>query len=286
MASFLFKKTTLTFGDFYMKFIIGRKLNMAQVWRGEAQVAVTRVQAGPCAVVQIKTNNKDKYEAVQIGFGEKKEKNIKKPQAGHLKNLGNFRYLKEFRTEPGDLKRGDIIDINTFTAGDKIKVTGISKGKGFQGVVKRHGFKGSKKTHGNKDQLRMPGSIGATGPAHVFKGQRMPGRMGNERVTTTNLEIIDVDKENNILLIKGSVPGPRNGLLLIAGEGNLIIKSEKLKAESGENDNKDKEAGKAEQKENEKIKNSQETPEQVEKEVIKAKEKVDEKKSSVPAAKN
>ncbi|MFH1661497.1 MAG: 50S ribosomal protein L3 [Candidatus Falkowbacteria bacterium] len=199
-----------------MKFIIGKKVNMTQVWKDGKVIAVTRVQAGPCTIVQIKNNEKDGYEAVQIGFGEKKEKNIKKPQKGHLKKLGNFRYLREFRVEAGELKVGDKIDVNTFESGDIINATGVSKGKGFQGVVKRHGFHGQDKTHGNKDQLRMPGSAGATGPAHVFKGMRMPGRMGVDRITTKNLEIVEVDKENNILLIKGSVPGIKNGLILIA----------------------------------------------------------------------
>lgn len=203
---------------------------MTQVWRDEKQVGVTKVQAGPCVVAQVKTKDKDGYEAMQIGFGEKKEKNIKKPQKNHMKKavtsaqggptIGwNFRYLREFRTEQSDLKSGDMIDVSVFEPGDNIQVTGVSKGKGFQGVVKRHGFHGQDKTHGTKDQLRMPGSVGSTGPAHVFKGVRMPGRMGGEQVTTKNLEVIEVDKENNILLIKGAVPGARNGLVLISGEG-------------------------------------------------------------------
>ncbi|MBU4257229.1 50S ribosomal protein L3 [Patescibacteria group bacterium] len=215
-----------------MKFIIGKKLDMTQVWRGDKVVGVTKVQAGPCVVVQVKTKDKDRYEAVQIGFGERKEKNIAKPQLGHFKKCkNNFRYVREFRISlntPNDAKErqlecGDIIDVNMFEAGDNIQVTGISKGKGFQGVVKRHGFHGQDKTHGNKDQLRMPGSIGCTGPAHVFKGVRMPGRMGGEQVTTKNLEVVEVDKENNILLIKGAVPGARNGLVLISGEGELKV---------------------------------------------------------------
>lgn len=216
----------------HMKFIVGKKLDMTQVWQGDKVVGVTKVQAGPCVVVQIKTKDKDKYEAVQIGFGERKEKNIKKPQKNHMKGLGNFKSLREFRVAlnaPNDakerqLKKGDVINVSTFESGDNIQVTGISKGKGFQGVVKRHGFHGQDKTHGNKDQLRMPGSIGCTGPAHVFKGVRMPGRMGGEQVTTKNLEVVEVDKENNILLIKGAVPGARNGLVLIQGEGELLIK--------------------------------------------------------------
>lgn len=202
---------------------------MTQVWKGEKVVAVTKVQAGPCPVVQVKTNKKDHYEALQLGFGVRKEKNIKKPQKGHTKDLGNISVMREFRTETEGLKKGDVINVETFEAGDIVTVVGISKGKGFQGVVKRHGFSGSKKTHGNKDQLRMPGSSGATGPAHVFKGARQGGRMGGDRVTVANLEIVEVDKENNILLIKGAVPGFRSGLVLISGEGELkIAPKEKL----------------------------------------------------------
>lgn len=207
-----------------MKFIIGKKLDMTQIWKGENAIGATRVQTGPCVVVQIKTKDKDGYEAVQFGFGARKEKNIAKPQLGHMKKAGgNFRYLRELKTEAGALKRGDVIAIDTFAPGDEIQVSGISKGKGFQGVVKRHGFHGQDKTHGNKDQLRMSGSIGTGGAAHVFKGMRMGGRTGGENVTTKNLEIVEVDKENNILYVKGAVPGARNGLVLIRGEGELIV---------------------------------------------------------------
>ncbi|MFH1522312.1 MAG: 50S ribosomal protein L3 [Patescibacteria group bacterium] len=235
-----------------MKFIIGKKLDMTQLWQGEEAVAVTRVQAGPCMIIQVKTDQKDGYQAVQLGYGEKKEKNIKKPQKNHLKNLGNFRYLREFKIEGEELERGDEIEASIFDSGDKVKVTGVSKGKGFQGVVKRHGFHGQSKTHGTKDQVRMPGSIGATGPAHVFKGMRMPGRMGGEKVTTTNLEIVEIDKENNILLIKGAVPGIRNGLVLIQGPGEMKIKkqattnSEQEKEKEAKSDEKVVESGKVE----------------------------------------
>lgn len=217
-----------------MKFLVGKKLDMTQVWQGDNVVGVTRVQAGPCVVVQIKNEDKDGYSAVQVGFGKRQSKNIKKPQLEHMKGLDNFRYLREFRissdtpkdTKERQLKRGDKIDVSAFEVGDNIQVEGVSKGKGFQGVVKRHGFHGQDKTHGNKDQLRMPGSIGATGPAHVFKGQKMPGRMGGDQVTVKNLEVVEVDKENNILLIKGAVPGARNGLVLISGEGELKVASQ------------------------------------------------------------
>lgn len=207
-----------------MRFLMGRKLEMTQIFSEEGTAApVTKIQAGPCTVVQVKNTEKDGYTAVQFGYGEKKEKNIAKPQKGHMKGLKNFRYLKEMRVkdEKQELKRGDIINVSSFSEGDKIQVTANSKGKGFQGVVKRYGFHGSLATHGHKDQIRMPGSIGATGPAHVFKGIRMGGHMGNEQVTVKNLEIIKVDIENNIIYIKGAVPGARNGLVIIQGEGEL-----------------------------------------------------------------
>jgi len=233
-----------------MKFIIGTKIDMTQVWQGDKAIAVTRIQANPCTVTQVKTTDKDGYQAVQLGFGEKKKKHIKKPQGGHLKDLGDIRYMREFRTEGGNLKRGDKIDINTFAPGDIVRVTSTSKGKGFQGVVKRHGFSGSKTTHGNKDQTRMPGSIGATGPAHVFKGTKMGGRMGGDQVTVTNSEIIEVDKDNNILLIKGAVPGGRNGLVLIKGEGELqIMKHETDNAKQTVEDKKEAVAPKEDEKE-------------------------------------
>jgi large subunit ribosomal protein L3 len=209
-----------------MKFIIGKKLDMTQVWQGDKAMAVTRIQAGPCKIVQIKSDDNDGYKAAVVGYGEKKEKNIKKPQKGQLKGLGNIRYLKEFRLDNQELKRGDIIDVSTFASGDIIKVTARSKGKGFQGVVKRHHFHGHNKTHGTKDQERSSGSIGPKGPAHVFKGTRMGGHMGDEMVTTKNLEIAGVDFENNILLIKGAVPGARNGLVMIQGEGDLKIRQD------------------------------------------------------------
>ncbi|MCK5319835.1 50S ribosomal protein L3 [Candidatus Parcubacteria bacterium] len=276
-----------------MKFIIGKKIEMAQVWQGETVVAVTKVEAAPCVVVQIKNIKKDGYTAVQLGFGVRKEKNIKKPQKGHFKKLGNFAKLREFRLseeESAKLKTGDMIDIGSFVSGDKIQVTSTSKGKGFQGVVKRYGFKGTKKTHGNKDQLRMPGSIGATGPAHVFKGTRMGGRMGGDRVTIKNLEVAGVDLENNILLVKGPVSGARNSLVLVSGDGDLVVKSEtvetqnvaseseKEKESEIKNDDKNVEDKIVETQNvaSEKEKNA-DTPEEVEKEVVEAKEKVDEK---------
>jgi len=219
---------------------------MTQVWRDGKVLAITRVQAGPCVVTQVKESANDGYNAVQLGFGIRKEKNIKKPQKGHLKDLDNVARLREFRTEEGlEIKRGDKVDASTFEIGDKLNVTGITKGRGFQGVVKRHGFAGQITTHGTKDQVRMPGSAGATGPAHVFKGQRMPGRMGTDRVTTTNLNLIDIDLENNILSIEGSIPGHINGYLLIKTPGDLKInnikevKKEEVKEEVKEEQKKE-----------------------------------------------
>ncbi len=223
---------------------------MTQIWQGDKVVAVTKVEAGPCVVAQIKKTTTDGYEAVQLAFGSRRQKNIKKPQQGHLHNLGNFRYLREFRAETEDVKKGDMIKVDTFVAGDVIDVIGITKGRGFQGVVKRYGFRGTKKTHGNKDQLRMPGSIGATGPAHVFKGTRMGGRMGGKRRTIKNLEIIEVDRENNLLFIKGAVPGARNGLVLIKGKGEL--KTEKAVADNDKSSTK-KDTSVKENNENKKI---------------------------------
>jgi large subunit ribosomal protein L3 len=226
-----------------MKFILGKKLGMTQIWQGDKVIGVTNIQAGPCPIVQVKNISKDGYVAVQIGYGEKKEKNIKKPQKGHLNKIKiknqelkiNVKNLREFRCLPDEISKikiGDIIGVNIFEAGDKVKVTAASKGKGFQGVVKRHGFHGQDKTHGNKDQLRMPGSIGSQAPQRVFKGVRMAGRMGGKRVTTSNLKIAGVDNENNILLIQGAVPGARNGLVMISGAGDLkIIKNEENKNE-------------------------------------------------------
>ena len=200
-----------------MKFILGKKIEMSQIFKGDKVIPVTKIQVGPCLVTQIKTKEKDGYEAIQIGFA-KKRKNTKS-LAGHLKkglaDKEYNRYLREFKAENSDLKIGDKIKVDVFQSGDKIKVIGISKGKGFQGVVRRHGFHGAKATHGNKDQERMPGSIGATGPARVFKGKKMPGRMGGKQITVKTLEVIEVIPEKNLLLVKGAVPGARNSLLEI-----------------------------------------------------------------------
>ncbi len=188
---------------------------MTQVFKGNNVIPVTLIESGPNFISQIKTKEKDGYSAVQIGFGSRKEKNIKKPQQGHLKNIGNLRWLREFRLDDTELKLGDEIKPEIFIAGDKVTVVAVSKGKGFQGVVKRHGFHGGPKSHGQKDRHRAPGSIGASWPQHVIKGKKMAGRMGGDRVTVKNLEIIEVDKENNLIAIKGAIPGRRGTLIMI-----------------------------------------------------------------------
>ncbi|HEY56026.1 MAG TPA: 50S ribosomal protein L3 [Dehalococcoidia bacterium] len=194
--------------------IIGKKLGMTQIFREGGKVeAVTALEAGPCSVVQIKTVAKEGYNAVQLGFGEAKR--LKSPERGHLRGLGKFKYLREFRVDDiGDIEVK--VDVSLFKEGDLVDVTGTSKGKGFAGVVKRYGFAGGPKTHGQSDRHRHPGSIGATtSPGRVFKGTRMAGRMGGQRVTVRKLEVLRADPERNLLLIKGAVPGAKNGLLLI-----------------------------------------------------------------------
>jgi len=216
-----------------MKFIIGKKIEMTQKYDSKGNtVPLTVIEAGPCIITQIKDEKKDGYNAIQIGYGSKKR--INKPLTGHLKGRGNFEFLREFREMGDSYKAGDTITVDTFDARDTVKVTGTSKGKGFQGVVKRHNFKGMPKSHGTKDQLRMPGSVGATGPAHVFKGQRMPGHTGNERVTISGLEIFEVDKEKNLLYIKGAVPGARNGIIVLQATGDLKVNTKQEKAEEKE----------------------------------------------------
>ncbi|MCD6453090.1 MAG: 50S ribosomal protein L3 [Dehalococcoidales bacterium] len=196
--------------------IIGKKLGMTQVFRDDGRAgAVTAIEAGPCAVIQIKTVASDGYNALQLGFG--RSKRLNSVRKGHLKGLGEFRYLREFRVDDvGDVQVGDKVDVSLFKTGDMVDVIGVSKGKGFAGVVKRYHFKGGPKTHGQSDRHRAPGSIGAcASPGRVFKGTRMGGRMGNQRVTVRCLEVFTADPERNLLLVKGAVPGARNGLLLV-----------------------------------------------------------------------
>jgi large subunit ribosomal protein L3 len=200
-----------------MKFILGTKENMTEYFTEDGiAVPVTIINAGPTVVTQVKTKATDGYTAVQVGFGTKKSKNLSKAVKGHLKELGNFRFIKEFRTDKeGAFKVGDTLEASMFEVGDKIQISGVSKGKGFQGVVKRHGFKGGPRSHGQKHSEREPGSIGGGLRTHVPKGMRMAGRMGSDRITQKNLKVIFVDKENNIMLVKGAVPGVRGSLVEI-----------------------------------------------------------------------
>jgi large subunit ribosomal protein L3 len=214
-----------------MKFIIGKKLGMTQVFSSNGEmVPVTRVQAGPCQVVQVKETDKNNARSVEIGFGEVKDYHLNKPKAGHLKGLTSVRELQSFNVEKTEgLTRGDTITVSVFVAGDIATVQGISKGKGFAGVVKRHHFAGAPATHGHKHDLRAPGSIGAGGVQRVFKGMRMAGRMGGMPVTVKNLQIVEVLPESNELLIKGAVPGARNGILKIYCPGELVIAKPEVK---------------------------------------------------------
>ncbi|HEX77312.1 MAG TPA: 50S ribosomal protein L3 [Dehalococcoidia bacterium] len=196
--------------------IIGKKLGMTQLFRDDGTLeAVTAIEAGPCVVTQVKTAARDGYEAAQLGFGPAKRLN--RPERGHLKGLGLFRHLREFRLQDASgLEVGQRVDVSIFREGELVNVTGTSKGKGFAGVVKRHGFAGGPKSHGQSDRHRAPGSIGATtSPGRVLKGTRMAGHMGNRRVTVRNLEVVKADADRNLLLLKGAVPGSRNSLLLI-----------------------------------------------------------------------
>lgn len=198
-----------------MKFILGKKLEMSQLFDEQGNVIpVTLIEAGPCKVLQLKTKDTDKYEAIQIGF-DKKTKNIKKTEKGK-----EYKYIREYRIveqDIKDIKQGDAIDVSVFDLMDKVKISGISKGKGFQGGVKRHGFHGRKATHGAKHEERTIGSVGSAWPQRVIKGRKMPGRMGADRTTVKNLKIVKIDKENNLIAVKGAVPGRRGTLLEIRG---------------------------------------------------------------------
>ena len=206
-----------------MKFILGQKLGMAQTFDENGnQIPVTLVEAGPCKILQIKTKEprtiargelrgrKDGYEAIQIGFQKLKDKKVKKPQ-----KQNPFRYLREFKGDITKYKVGDTINVSIFQEGDIISISGISKGKGFAGVVKRWGFHGRPRTRGTKHEERQPGSVGAATPSRVVKGIKMAGRMGSERITVKNLKIVKVDKENNLLAVKGALPGRKGTLLEI-----------------------------------------------------------------------
>lgn len=199
---------------------LGKKIGMSQVFREDGQVVpVTVIEAGPCSVTQIKTEATDGYSAVQLGFGQVKRLN--KPRSGHLKNSELSRYLREVPADDvTEFEVGQRIGVDIFEPGELVDVIGRSKGRGFAGVMKRHGFHGGPRTHGQSDRARAPGSIGGgTTPGKVFKGMKMPGHMGNVRVTVKNLEVVRVDTERNLILLKGGVPGAPNGLLIIRKKG-------------------------------------------------------------------
>lgn len=216
-----------------MKGLLGIKVGMTQIFDEMGVVTpATVIKAGPCYVTQIKTTETDGYEAVQVGFEEVKEKRLSKGQKGHLglvkpdkkhprrkknNNVPAVRYLREFRTKnASEHQLGQQLTVEQFEIGDRVDVTGKTKGRGFAGVVKRYGFGGGIKTHGQSDRHRAPGSIGATsGTAHVFKGKKMPGRMGNERFTSQNLEVVQIDADNNLIAVKGSVPGSKGSFVII-----------------------------------------------------------------------
>ena len=203
-----------------MSGLIGKKIGMTSLYdENGSNLACTVIEAGPCVVTQIKNEEKDGYNSVQLGFLEKKERNINKAEAGHFKNAKTTpkSNLFEFKNFENELSIGDVIKVDHFNEGEFVDISGISKGKGFQGVVKRHGFAGvGQSTHGQHNRLRAPGSIGAASyPARVFKGMRMAGRMGGNQVTVSNLEVLKVMKDKNLLVVKGSVPGPKNSLLTI-----------------------------------------------------------------------
>ncbi len=202
-----------------MSGLIGKKIGMTSIFNPDGEVVpVTVIQAGPCKVVSVRTKEKDGYDALQLGFGEKKEKNVSKPVLGQYKKIGLTpgKVLKEFRKfNVADFNIGDELKADFFTEGEVIKVRGRSKGKGFQGVMRRHGFGGvGGTTHGQSDRLRAPGSIGASSyPSRVFKGQRMAGRTGNENVTISNLKIVKIVADQNLIMVKGSVPGAINSIV-------------------------------------------------------------------------
>jgi large subunit ribosomal protein L3 len=204
-----------------MSGLIGKKLGMTRVFdeRGRS-VPVTVIQTGPCYVTEVRTKERNGYDALQLGFEEKRDKSIKKPERGIYDKAGvkPMRHLREFRTfeNIASFKPGDVIKADIFQGAKTVKITGISKGKGFQGVVKRHHFSGGPQTHGQSDRWRAPGSVGSSSyPSRVLKGLRMAGRMGGERVSVRNLKVVRIDVENNVVMVRGGVPGARNGMVII-----------------------------------------------------------------------
>jgi large subunit ribosomal protein L3 len=204
-----------------MPAILAKKLGMTQVFQEDGSVArVTVLEAGPCPVTAIRTPERDGYEAVQLAFGQAKEKHISKPELGHLRKADAppMRRLAEFRGDTGELALGEAVTVESFEVGARVKISGTSKGKGFQGTIKRHNFVSGPKSHGSHN-VRAPGSIGASAtPSRVFKGIRGPGQMGNRRVTQKGLEIVRVDAKENLLLVRGSVPGPTGGIVEVRSD--------------------------------------------------------------------
>jgi large subunit ribosomal protein L3 len=204
-----------------MPAILAKKLGMTQVFQDDGSVArVTVLEAGPCPVTAVRTVERDGYDAVQLAFGQTKEKHLSRPELGHLKkaDVAPMRHLVEFRDEAGDLQLGQSVTVESFEVGGRVKIAGVSKGKGFQGTIKRHNFKSGPKSHGSHN-VRAPGSIGASAdPARVRKGIRGPGQMGNKRTTQPGLEIVAVDSQQNLLLVRGSVPGPRGAVVEVRGD--------------------------------------------------------------------
>jgi large subunit ribosomal protein L3 len=205
-----------------MTAILARKIGMTQLFQEDGRVErVTVLEAGPCPVTAIRTHERDGYEAVQLAFGSVREKALSKPELGHLKKAGAppMRHVREFRDEAGELQVGDTVTADAFSAGDEVKISGVSKGKGFQGTVRRHGFSRGPVSHGSHN-IRAPGSIGASAtPSRVFKGLRGPGQMGNKRITQRGLTIVSVDAARNLLLVRGAVPGPRGGVVEVRTDG-------------------------------------------------------------------
>ncbi len=204
--------------------LLGKKVGMTRIFKDDGTMCpVTVIEAGPCPVMQIKTQDKEGYNALQLGYDVIAERKVNKPMKGHMAKAGKdmYRTLREFPLETvEEYELGQDITVGIFSTGEKVKVTGTSKGKGFQGVMKRHNFGGSRASHGAEKVHRVPGSVGnATFPGRVWKGKKMPGQMGNARVTVSNVEIVDVRPEDNVLVVKGQIPGPNNGLVMIRKNG-------------------------------------------------------------------
>lgn len=217
-----------------IKFLLGEKIGMTQIFRNDLCLPVTVIKAGPCMVTNIKNTAQDGYNAVQLGYGQKKS--VTKPEFGQVHKLGKFKIVREFRVpELPEVKVGDVLNVDIFQIDELVNVSAKRKAKGFQGVVKRHGFGGGPKTHGQKDRHRHPGSIGATTPQRVIKGLKMAGRMGPDKVTVKNLEIVDIAPEDNLILVKGGVPGGKGTLLEIriaylSNRGKILLLNKVRKA--------------------------------------------------------